>query len=249
MKRFLYMLAAIYLVAAIVGLGLFKSPGYSKTYLAKHREAHERHHEIMKDKTYKAFIERPHLYPATPQLLAEKAFMEEYEANPEFQAEKRRIFAFTMYFRALNSGMLIALLVRGLKGPLTGFLDKKMGEIRTELADAQKAKAEAEKAKAEAEAKMREWSSEDAALRKQTEATVARQLAEIHRELEESQAQLAKETADRKLAEAYQAERTIKQELVLQALAALEQRYRTQATQEQLALNVEKFARFMDKLA
>jgi aspartyl-tRNA synthetase len=74
-------------------------------------------------------------------------------------------------------------------------------------------------------------------------------VADIHKEFEEGQAQLIKETADRKQSEAYRAARTLKEELVAQAIGALEERYKTQTTQEALAGNVEKFMRLMERLS
>jgi len=69
-KRFLYTMVAIYIVAAVVGIALFKSPGYSKQYTAQHKHEMERRHKIMKSEEYKAYIERPHLHHPDAKLLA-----------------------------------------------------------------------------------------------------------------------------------------------------------------------------------
>ncbi len=248
-KKFLYGIAAIYVVCAAMGIVLFHSPNYSKGYMAKFKEEHERRHHILKNEEYKAYIERPALHHADATLLADVEFVKEYEARPEFQAEKSRIFWYNMYFKILNSVVFIALMGKAIYGPTVKFLDEKIVEIRTELENAEKARTEAQQAKSKASAKMDQWRVIEEDLQKETDDSIQKHMAEINREFEEARAQLQKETGDRRLAEELRAARLVKEEAVTSALAQLETRYRTEATQELLAKNVDTFVRLMDRLS
>jgi len=247
-KKFLYTTVAIYIVAAVVGIALFRSPGYSRQYIAKYAHDMERRHKIMKNEAYKAYIERPKLHPASAKLLADVSFMKEYESRKEFTNEQRRMFRYTIYFRVLNSAVFIVLMGYALKKPVLDFLDKKVAEIRNELSDAERARIEAAQAKSEADGKMERWQQTTEGIKKETDALIARQLQGIHKELEDTKAQLGKEQEDRRLAEERRAVRIIKEDLVNGAAAALEQRYKTEATQARLTASVDSFVRFMERL-
>jgi F0F1-type ATP synthase membrane subunit b/b' len=248
-KKFLYLMLALYVGGAVVGIALFRTPSYSRQYLAKYGRDHERYRKIMKNEEYKAYIERPNLHPADARLLADAAFMKDYEGRSEFRAEKRRIFAYSGYFKVLNSVVFILLLGRALRKPVLEYLDGRIHEIRTELDAAARARTEAQQAKAGVLAKVDHWSAIEADLRKQTDETMQQDLAAIHAEFDHARAQLEKETADRKQFELLRASRRIKEELVSQAIKTLEQRYRTEATSERLARNVDRFVRLMDRLS
>jgi len=248
MKKFLYTMTAMYVIGAVVGIAIFKSPGYSKAYLGKYGHEHERRHKIMRNEEYKIYAERPHLYKAGPKLIADAKFVKEYEARPEFQAESNRIFRYAMYFRALNSTVFILLLGYALKKPALDFLDRQIAEIRSGLDDAERARKEATLAKSAATAKMDKWEDTAKSIRKETDELIARQLREIDKEFQEAKVQLEKEEQDRRTAEELRAARIMKEELVNQSLAALEQRYRIEGTQVLLATNVNSFVRFMERL-
>jgi F0F1-type ATP synthase membrane subunit b/b' len=249
MKKFLYTVLGVYVACAVLGLLLFKSPSYSRPYLAKYGHEHERYHKIVKNEKYKAYIERPHLHPADERLLADVEFAKAYEARPELKAERRRMFAYDVYFKVLNSTAFIVLIARALRKPVVQFLDGKITEIRSELDSADKARAEAQQLKAAAATKMEQWAAIEEGILKDTDAAIEQKLAAIRQEFEEARAELANETADRKQAEVYRAVRTVKEELVSQAIRTLEERYRTETTQAQLAANVDRFVRFMDRLS
>ncbi len=247
-KKFLYTMTAVYIIGAVAGIALFKSPGYSKAYLAKYEHEHERHHKIMKNEEYKLYAERPHLYHAGAKLIADAEFVKEYESHPEFQAEQSRRFRYNTYFKVLNSTVFILLLGFVLKKPALGFLDKQIVEIRAGLDNAERARKDASQAKSVAAAKMAKWEETAKGIRKETDALIAQQLRGIHKEFEDAKVQLEKEERDRRLAEELRAARIMKEELVNQSLAALEQRYRTEGTQVLLATNVDSFVRFMERL-
>jgi F0F1-type ATP synthase membrane subunit b/b' len=248
-KRFLLTLLIVYVVGSLLGVAMFKTPYYSKPYLAKYGEEHERHHKIMKSEVYKRYIERPNLHPADDHLLADVAFMKEYEARPAFQAEKSRLFYYGMYFKVLNSAVFILLLVHLLRKPLLDFLDNKITEIRTNLDNAAKAREEARRLRAEAQAKVDQWAEIEHNLRRETEASIEKDLARIHEEFVQSQAQLDRETVDRKQAENYRAARLLREEIVNQAIAQLQERYKTEATLGRMEQSVDNFVQIMDRLS
>ncbi len=249
MKKFLYTMAAIYVVCAVVGIALFRSPNLSSAFLATHEEEHKRFEEIVKSNEYKLYIERPHLYKASPELVADAAFAKEFEEKPEFLAEQKRRFRYTMFFKVVNSITFIALVGFAVKKPLLGFLDKQISDIKAGLSNAEQARKDAAKAKSEASAKMTQWDETAKSIHKETDGLIAAQLRDIHKEFEEAKGELEKEKQDRRLAEEFRAARTMKEELVNQALGALEKRYRTEGTHALLAANVDSFERFMEKLS
>jgi F0F1-type ATP synthase membrane subunit b/b' len=248
-KKFLYTMFIAYAVCASVGLALFRSPSYSRQYLAKYGHEHERYHKITKNKEYKVYIERPHLRHADARLQADAAFAKDYEAREDFRAERRRMFAYDVYFKVLNSTAFIVLIARALRKPLVQFLDGKITEIRSELDSADRARAEAQQIKAAASTKMEQWAAIEEGILKDADAAIAQRLAVIRQEFEEARAELVNETADRKQAEGYRSVQTVKEELVSQAIRTLEERYRTETSQAQLAANVDRFVRFMDRLS
>ena len=247
-KKFLYTMAAVYVIGAVVGIAIFKSPSYSKAYLDKYGHEHERRHKIMKNEEYKAYAERPHLYKAGAKLIADAEFVKAYESRLEFQAEQRRIFRYTMYFKVMNSTIFILLLGFALKKPTLDFLDRQIVEIRAGLDNAERARKEASQAKSVASGKMGKWEDTAKGIRKETDRVIEQQLREIHKEFEDAKVQLDKEEQDRRLAEELRAARTIKEDLVNQAVATLEQRYKTESTQARLTVSVDSFVRFMERL-
>jgi F0F1-type ATP synthase membrane subunit b/b' len=248
-KRFLYILCAVYVGGAVLGLALFRTPGYSGQYMQRYEKDHAKYREITESEVYKAYVERPKLHPLDEKQRHEIAFAEEYAARPEFKAEKRRMACYTYYFKVLNSAVFILLLVKALRNPVVTFLDGKIKEIRTELDGAEKARAEAEAQKSDAQAKLDQWADTEVCIGLDTDNVIERDLAQIRDEFDQARVQLAKETADRKQAELYRAARLIREDLVLQAISLLEMRYKTEATQERLAQNVDEFVRLMDRIS
>lgn len=246
MKKFLYTVAAVYVVAAVVGVALFRSPNYSAAYLDKFHEEHERHHSLLANEEFKIYLERPHLVKADAKTTADAEFVKEYEARPEYQAEVKRIFRYTMYFKVLNSTIFILIIVVAAKNPLLGFLDKQIGDIRAALDNAERARKEAAVAKAAASEKLGAWEDTAKGIRKETDTLIAKQLGELAQEFEDAKQQVAKEEQERRQAEEFRAAKTLKEELVTQALTALEQRYKAQGPDALLGANVDSFVRFME---
>lgn len=249
-KKFLYTLLVVYVVAAVVGVALFRSPGLSSAYQKEFGKEHKEFLKIKKSDWFKAYEERPKLHPPINDEQREAIeFAEHYEANPRFQAEEARAFWYMVYFRVLNSGVFVTLIGFALRKPLTGFLDGKIAEIRADLDGAAKAREEAAQLKASAREKIDKWETVHANIQKQADATLETELAKVRDEFEQARAQLEKELADRRQAEQYRAERTLKTELVEQAVATIENRYRTEATLERLTQNVDTFAKLMERMS
>lgn len=132
-KRFLLILGAVYVLGAVLGLLVFRSPSYSKKYLAEYGTEHRRYLETIESPAYKGYKERPNLHPLTEELAAEGKFVKAYESNPAFIHEKRRMFWYNLYFKTLNSAVFIALLVRFLRKPVADFLDAQIAEVKRGL--------------------------------------------------------------------------------------------------------------------
>ncbi|HOV75031.1 MAG TPA: hypothetical protein PK967_13760 [Candidatus Hydrogenedentes bacterium] len=249
-KKFLYIMLALYVAGAVVGVALFRSPGLSRAYLKEFGKEHKEFLKIKKSDWFKAYEERPALHPPVNEHQREQIeFVEHYEANPRFHAEETRAFRYTIYFRFLNAAVFIALMAFALRKPLGDYLDGKIAEIRSELDEAAKAREEAARLKEQARGKIEHWEEVEAAIIKEADQALEKDLAKINQEFEQSKAQFEKELADRRLAEQYRAERTIKTELVEQAIAAVENRYRTEATLERLTQNVDTFTKLMERLS
>jgi F0F1-type ATP synthase membrane subunit b/b' len=148
----------------------------------------------------------------------------------------------------MNSTIFILLLGFALKKPTLDFLDRQIVEIRAGLDNAERVRKEASQAKSVASGKMGKWEDTAKGIRKETDKLIAQQLREIHKEFEDAKVQLDKEEQDRRLAEELRAARAIKEDLVNQAVATLEQRYKTESTQARLTASVDLFVRFMERL-
>lgn len=248
-KRYFMIVTAIYAVAVLVGLAAFRSPGLSRPYLQKYGMEHERYLAIFKSPQFKAYEERPALYPPKGRFAEDVEFVERYRARPEFIREEHRIAWYVEYFKVLNSAAFI-LYLAGLVGkPLLSFLDAQIEEIRRRFAEAEKARRAAAAQRAAAQAKVDEWGETEERIRKESEAAIAKHLAKIQEEADCAKALLEKQKVDRKQAELYTAARSIKTELVTKAIRQLEERYETELTQEKLNANVDRFIALMERLS
>ncbi len=248
-KQFLWTVTALYAAGMLLGVLLFHSPSLSKGYLEKYGAEHERYLKIIKTEAFKAFEERPDLHPPQGHMKEDIEFAEHYAARPEFIAEKHRIFWFEEFMKVLNSAVFI-LYLAGLVGkPLLNYLDGAIQQIRTSFEEAAQARKAARAKREAAQAKMDAWAGNEARLRQEAEANVARHLAKIQEEEANARALLKKQTEDRKQAELYVAARAIKTELVNEAIKKLEDRYKTELTLEKLSANVDRFTTLMDRLS
>ena len=124
-KKFLMLLTAVALVGWIGVNWLLGPPGLSSEYLEKYHVSHEHYLEAIKNDEYKHYIQRPNLVTLEehPHLQQRVAFVEEYTANEDFQAEQHRIHLYTLFFEVFNAALVVVLIVRLAKAPLLKFLD------------------------------------------------------------------------------------------------------------------------------
>lgn len=245
-KRWLMIGAAVYAAAAALGIGLFHSPRYSKQYLAKHGGEHRRFTAIEQREDYKRYRERPALHPPTAQQRADFTFADAYADHPALRAERRRMAWYAAYFKWLNSAAFVALAVGFARRPLLDYLDARAASIRDTIAEAEQARREGEQRDHAAQGRLGQWPEEEAALERETDDRIDAELVQIREEMHHARVELARATEDRKRAEVYQASMTIKAELVSLAIRELEDRYKTEATQEHLEADVGQFIHLLE---
>ena len=248
-KRFLLVSLAVYSALSAAGLVFFKSPDLSKSYLARYGADHERFVDITKDPAFQLFRERPHLYPAEDPRHERLAFVQAYQTQPEYRAERMRIEAFTLYFHVLNGVTFLVLAIRFAYRPTLNYLDKRVQDIKTQMTNTSRTRTAAMHRLAEVQAEADQWPQKEADIKARADEAINASLAQIREEARLARIQLARETEDRKRTEIFRAAAQIKEELVSQATKTLEKRYSTEATERELRQNVEQFARLLELIA
>lgn len=248
-KRMLMFFTILYVAGMVLGLAVFRSPNFSSAYLAKYKEDHERFHQILKNEAYVLHVERPALHPLTPELEADAAFVEEYEARPEYRAEHGRTLGYQWYFRVFNSLYFIALIVAAGRRPLLAYLDDQTATIREDIVSSQRNADDGTTKKAGAQAQLERWPEQERTIAEDSEKTVISEVAVIHEEFDNTRRQLGQTTEDRKSAEYWRVARTIEQELIEQSIAELKERYRRGLNVERLGEDVDQFVRTMEMLS
>lgn len=225
-KRFLVGFLGFALLGWLTGIYLFGPPGLSSEYLAQYHHEHEHYVEITKSDIYKRYLERPALHgPAqldehNAALLQQYIpFVAEYEARPAFQAEQHRIHRLQLYFEFFNPLLVIVLVWRFARKPLAGFLDAQIAALRARLDEAAKAKADAVARMRDAQVRQSSLEAERERVREDTEARIARELAELEESNQASLRAMERELEERKQAELQQATLRLKRELVDTAIA------------------------------
>jgi len=248
-KRFLLTITSVYVVGAVAGLWLYRSPWYSNEYLARHGKDHERYHELLRDQDYQRYVQRPGRHAGNDAMAAAAAFVEEYERRPEFLHELHRVEGYSIYFRLLNSATVVVLIVRFGRKPVRDFLDARISRLANDLSGAEQLAKEARQLRDEAQHAADEWPDRQARIVRETDEAIDASLLEIREEYVQARAQLLRATVDRKQAEVLRAEQMVRRELIEQAMTILEERYRTQSAGESLSRSVDEFVRLMERLA
>ncbi len=247
-KRVVMIFTAVYIVGVVLGLALFRSPGLSKAYLEQYGKDHERYRAIVENPEYHAHHERPALHPLPEALEEEAAFAEQYEARPEYQREHGRAMAYIWYFRVFNTLFFLAMLGAVLRGPILGAADGRVREIRESF---ERTEGEADAARAAldaAQGALEHWAEQAQEIERKSTEAVDADLAVIHEEFRNARVQLYRTTQDRKAAEYLRVARVLQEELVNASLAELEERYRREASGEQLEQHVNQFVRLMGQV-
>lgn len=248
-RTFLIGLTMIYILASALGIFLFHSPGYSKAYMAANGQEHERYLRISKTPEYQRFRERPNLNPLPPAMKDDGQFAYAYAQRPDFRAERRRIMAYTLWFRILNAVVVLILTLHFFKAPILDYLDRQAGAIRAEYEETEGMLSEAREKHEKAEKLYNSWPQKEREIRLNEELTLKVRLAEVERETEFARAQITHDLNSRKEAELIAAANIVKLELINTAIRELEAKYIQEATPERLSKNVELFALFMGILA
>jgi F0F1-type ATP synthase membrane subunit b/b' len=248
-KRLLLISFAAYGAVAAAGLIFFKSPDLSKSYLARFGSDHERFVDITNDPGFQLFRERPHLYPAEDARHEQQAFVRAYQTRPEYRAERLRIEAFTLYFHVLNGVVFLVLAVGFSYRPVLNYLDKRVLDIKTQMAETSKARTAAMHRLAEVEAEADQWTQKEAGIKARADEAINASLVQIGEEARLARIQLARETEDRKRAELFRADALIKRELVSEAIETIEARYAAETSERDLRDKVDEFVRLLDLIA
>ncbi len=242
-------LVLTYILEAALGLFLFRGPGYSDAYKTAHGREHERYLRISETPEYRRYKERPHLNPLPATMKEDGEFAYTYEQRQDFRAERRRIMAYTLWFRVLNIVVVLALTVYFFKRPILSYFDQQIGAIRDEYAETERILFEARKKQANAEKLHTIWPQKEKEIHLQSERALKESLAEVEQETEFARAQIARHAANRKEAERIAAAHAMKLELVNTAIRELETKYVREASPERLAKNVDLFVLFMEIVA
>ncbi len=242
-------LIAAYILQTALGLFLFRSPGYSETYMAEHREEHERYLRISKMPEYQRYMERPHLNPLPAAMKEDGEFAFAYAQRQDFRAERHRIMAYTLWFRVLNIAIVLALTVYFFKRPILSYFDRRIGAIREKYTETELTLNEARKKQAAASKLHNTWPTKEKEIRRNAKVALQNSLAEVERETEFARAQIARDVANRKEAELIAAAHAMKLELVNTAIRELEAKYIREASPERLSQNVDLFVLFMGIVA
>jgi F0F1-type ATP synthase membrane subunit b/b' len=248
-KRLIRNVTVVYALGIVIGLVLFHSPNFSKSYLQQYGADHERYRAIIKTPEFKAYEERPALHPVHGKLEEDVEFVEAYLERPEYLREENRVWWFVEYFKVLNSTVFILYLAGFVGRPLLDYLDGQIKDIRKGLDDAARARQDAKASKAGVQEKVAGWAEMEDRINKESEATIAQHVAKIQAEESDAATLLARQTAERKQAELFTAARTIKTELVTEAIQRLEERYKNELTLEKLSVNVDHFVNMMERLS
>jgi len=132
-KNFLIGFVVAYLVIAIGLNMLLGPPGMSPGYMEEFKQDHDHYIEVIKNKEYKFYIQRPHLVEASETLQQNAAFVEAYEAREEFQHEMHRRHIYELSFEFFNVLMLLVLIVPLARKPIMNLLERMIGEVREAL--------------------------------------------------------------------------------------------------------------------
>ncbi len=225
-KGFLIAFVVGYMALALVLNLTLGPPGLSRDYLEEYRRAHDHYLAITKSDEYKLWHERPHLHPPDETMAQSIAFVEEYEANPDFQAEQARRSKYNISFDLFNVAAVVVLVTFIARKPVVKALDGQIEAVRRRMERARISLKEAEQHIAEIDAKILEVEHERANLHDLTSTRIEMERKRIEEQAEQTLRTLAEETEDRRRHEKHLAEQAMKRELVNRAIGELEAQFR-----------------------
>lgn len=245
-KRFLLVFVAVYVAASIAGMRMWGPPGFTEEYLKNYDADHERYLQIIKSKPYQVYIQQGAAAPPDTRLADQAAFVNDYRARENFQAESTRQARYGYYFDFLNIAGLIIIAVRFGRRPLGAFLDSQAAMVRERLQNAEQAKNDANARLQEAEARAANFEAEERDAEAKSEELLARQRAAIEEATAQALAHIDEETADRLRIVQVRAAKRIRRELVEQAIEIVAAQYMAHANPEVERQQIEAFATNLD---
>ena len=248
-KRFFLGLLAVYILLAVLILAGVGPPQLSGAYLEEYQADHDRYLEIIHSPAYKMHVQNPERHPAEGALAEDVAFVEEYEARPEFQSAARQRDVSVFLFECLNAGALLAIAVRFGRKPLLEFLDQQVTDARKRLEWAQENRRKAEERKKKAQKHLDALDQRRREITAHTQTVIHQERDQIRKATEQNLAQIEAETNERVHVEELRTTLRIRRELVEQAVAELRERYAAERSDETLAQLVEDFASRLERMS
>ena len=221
-KRFLILYVIAYLIVATGINMLLGPPTMSKEYLATYKADHNRYIETTKNKQYTIWKQRPQLVDFDSDenvgLQGRIDFIDEYVGRAAFQQEQSRRDRYDLIFDFFNTLMVIVLVTRFARKPLSGIIDTMIDTIRTKFADAEAARQHTGERLDAAQHKIKGLAEDHAGYEEFTEERIENIRRDAALFTGESVSLLNKETANRKRFEEDKAKQQIKQLLVEAAI-------------------------------
>lgn len=227
-KKFLLILATVAIVGCIAINVAFGPPGLSRPYLDQYKVDHDHYLKIIKSAPYKLHNERPELnQPDAPNAITSQdlAFVEGYLQRDAFKAENHRIGIYDFLFDFFNAALVLALIVRFAKKPITKFLDEQIDALREKMNRAQTERQSAQTRRQDAQTQLELIPHEQERIDDETKAQLTRDFAVMEEDSKKNIALLERERKDRIHEEEVAAEKAVKRELVEHAITRIVNRY------------------------
>lgn len=248
-KRFLLAFVGVYVVIGLAVNMLYGPPGFSNEFLNDYRNEADRYLEIVKSERYKLWKENPEVNPPDPELQQQIAFVERFQANPDFREEMERRDHYNAISDWFNVIMLTVLVVVLARGPVASFVSGMVATERERIENIERERSAAARRKSEAERKLEQLIDEERRANEAAAARIADETAQVELSTEETLNQLRQESEDRRRHAELLAQRRLKAILADEAIAILEQRYRSDESPEQNEALIEQFLQELSERA
>jgi len=240
-KKFIIRVLIFYLIGITGGIYFFHSPNLSKQYLQRYEKEHNIYKEIIKNSNYYKFLQRPHLYKGTPDELEKFHFALNYEKNPDFLKEKKRIFYYTLWFETLDFFIIVFIAFHFGWKPLMDYIHtyqrhilNKQNEIDNRIRQSNKEMEEAKNVYQTLPSVLKEREY-------YKESFLAQRLSEIETQNQQALEQIKFLLETRKQEALLQCINKVKKQLIDESIKKAEQELIALETPERLAQTIEKF--------
>lgn len=248
-KRFLIVYFGVYLAVSILINVTLGPPGMSEAFTKRFKQDYDRYLTIAKSEDYLRWRERPELMQPDTALVDNIAFVERFEATPEFNAEQTRRYWYGTAVDFFRFIMIAILAWYFGKAPLLRFLDNQREAIRRRIEQAESARAHAAEQQRAAMEKLAGLEDEKARMYREADARVAQEETAARESTAQSLALLEQETEDRIRHEEILAQQALKAALVDRAIAMIQEQYVQERTPERESILIDDFARHLEGAA